>query len=141
MNDIWSHIAPEFSKTENWGLPGRVSGLTLLALSIIRRETGWPVVIHNAFELTGHSANSQHYQGKAVDFHFTTDVQYYRQVLMVEQILNRYQLSEFVGLGIYPGWNNPGFHLDTRGSKARWGFDRMGREVAYEVAKDLARNV
>lgn len=141
MNDIWSHISPEFSQTENWGIPRRVSGLLLLALSVIRRETGWPVVVHNAFETGGHSQGSQHYQGRAVDFHFTADTTYYRQILLVEQILERYQLAEFVGLGIYPGWNNPGFHLDARGSKARWGYDRQGRTVAYEVAKDLAKSM
>jgi hypothetical protein len=141
MNDIWQQIVPEFSWAENWGVPGRVSGFLLMSLSMLRRDIGLPVVVHNAFELSGHSPSSQHYTGTAVDFHITTTMQYYRQILLVEDFLERFQLASHCGLGVYPGWNNPGFHLDARGVKARWGFDRQGRTVAYDVAKDIAKGV
>ena len=139
--DIWQQIAPEFSKTENWGVPGRVSGFLLLALSQLRRDLGLQVVIHNAFETDGHSEGSQHYNGGAVDFHLVTDLPFYRQILLVENFLERFQLASHCGFGIYPSWNSPGFHLDARGVKARWGFDKQGRSVAYNVAKDIARGM
>jgi len=38
----------------------------------------------------------------------------------------------FKGIGIYPAWNNPGFHVDLRNSRigARWGCKKKGEYVA-----------
>jgi hypothetical protein len=47
-------------------------------------------------------------------------------------------LEEICGLGIYPDWAHPGFHLDLRGYKARWGRVE-GSYVAYEEALHFAK--
>ncbi|NDY41233.1 hypothetical protein G3N55_00010 [Dissulfurirhabdus thermomarina] len=134
---IWDLVAPEFSPRERWGRPDRVSGLLLLALHAVRRTLGWPMVIHCAVETEGHSPTGEHPPGRAVDFHFAAPgVPYREQVERLEEVLDALQLSDFVGLGIYPDWAHPGFHLDVRGRRARWG--RIGsRYVSLEEA--LAR--
>lgn len=137
---VWSKLK-WFSPSENWGDPSKVDPTLLLLLDEIRDVIGWPIVIHCAYETSGHSPNSYHYLGRAVDFHFKSSVPFYEQVERLLRILDQIKLeisyyviykpsrsllpiSDFVGLGIYPAWNNPGFHLDIRSSKtpARWGW-------------------
>ena len=102
---IWDLLKPQFKPTgtsDNFGDPEEVSGLLLLALKVIREETGWPMSIHNAYELGGHSKGSQHYLGNALDCHFVTDLPFRVQVERVEQILDDFQLADFMGVGVYP---------------------------------------
>lgn len=134
MNTIWDLVKPEFTPAENWGAHSDLSGFALMLLLILRRESGWPIVIHNAVEYSGHSENSQHYKGNAADWHFDTEVPLSDQVVVVQDILHRFQLTNFVGMGIYPFWNSPGFHTDARGCKARWGFDKEGNQISFEEA-------
>ncbi len=82
---------------------------------------------------TGHSATSQHYVGKAVDF-WIEGIPFKDAVGLMEDFLSAPPrgIGEWdkVGLGIYPHWLHPGFHLDTRGAMARWGaVTRMGKQV------------
>lgn len=121
-----------FTPAENWGDPSKICGFLLMAMLVIRRETGWPVIIHNAYETAGHSEDSQHYKAKATDWHFVTNTPFKQQVKIVIEILDRYQLSDSVGLGLYPFWNNPGFHTDSRGRRARWSYNEEGKMVSFE---------
>lgn len=130
---IWDFVQPEFSRAEKWGDPSKMSGLLLILLKIIRRETGWPIAIHCGWEEDGHVSDSQHQRGSAADFHFIVAVPYKVQVDTLSDLLVRLQAAEFVGLGIYPDWNTPGFHLDTRGVKARWG-RVAGKYVSFAEA-------
>jgi uncharacterized protein YcbK (DUF882 family) len=73
---------------------------------------------------TGHSATSQHYVGKAVDFWiegipFKDAVDYMEGLVAMPPA--GIGVAAKLGLGIYPHWAHPGFHLDTRGIYARWG--------------------
>ena len=129
---IWDMIKPEFTPAENWGDHERMCGFLLFALIVIRRETKWPIVIHNAYETKGHSTDSQHYKAKAADWHFKTKVPFREQVIKVMSIIENYQLADSVGLGIYPHWNNKGFHLDSRGSRARWAYDKNGKMTSFD---------
>lgn len=136
---IWDHLK-YFTKEERnyrglpaWGDPGSVNGYILLLLDAIRGWTDWPVIIHCAYETSSHTENSYHYKGWAVDFHFKTEIPYSVQVHTLAQILEELQVSDVVGLGIYPEWNNKGFHLDCRGYKARWG-QLGGKYVSFEQA-------
>jgi len=125
---IWSKIK-HFSPAENWGNPTKINGLLLLLLDEITEEIKnysrekyqkiSPCIIHCAYETSGHSPSSQHYKGNAVDFHFKNipAIEAYNLIL---KFLKNYQVENFIGLGVYPNWNNPGFHLDVRGYKARW---------------------
>jgi len=125
---IWSKLN-NFSPCENWGDKKKVNGLLLILLDLITnkvKENSWdkyrkvtPCIIHCAYKTEGHSENSQHYKGNAVDFHFENisakDVYY-----IIKNVLESYQLDDFVGFGVYPEWYKQGFHLDVRGYRARW---------------------
>ena len=122
---IWEAIEG-FKEEENWGKPLMVNGLLLLLLSAIRKEykkvdPSASFIIHCAYAEKGHSNDSQHYDGNAADFHILTSVPYRDQITKVLHILQGLQVADRVGLGIYPEWNNKGFHLDVRGTYARWG--------------------
>ena len=93
------------------------------------------IVIHCLYESSGHVTNSRHYRGEACDFHLKPieKMLYVDQIELINEALERLNQSEKVGLGIYPTWNNKGFHLDVRGFKSRWGF--IGKyEVSYTDA-------
>lgn len=125
---IWSKLN-HFHQGEKWGNKDKVNGLLLLLLDIITdriKQYSWekykrisPCIIHCAYETTGHSANSQHYKGNAADFHFE-NVNLPEAYNIILAVLKEYQVEEFTGLGVYPDWHTPGFHLDLRGEKARW---------------------
>ena len=136
MSDIFDHL-DNFTPEEAWGDPTKVNGSLLLLLQAIRTYIAHGFTVHNAYTHTGHAPSSQHYVGNAVDFHIS-GIPFYEAVLVVEEALHFYQVEEHVGLGIYPDWNTPGFHLDVRGTKARWG--RIGNDyVSYEQAKEYAK--
>lgn len=122
-----------FTKEERWGDPERVNGALLLTLDALRRRIGLPFVIHCAYKRGGHAQNSQHYLGNAVDFHIE-GIAFPQALALLELALAEHNLSEHVGLGIYPEWHTPGFHLDVRGTKARWGFVG-GNYVSFAEAR------
>lgn len=98
---------------------------------------GMIISIHCLWEASGHVANSRHYQGIACDFHIVSNLGYFREIETLEKILDAMKVSHAVGLGLYPEWNNQGFHIDTRGEKGRWGFVG-GKMVSYEAARRKA---
>jgi uncharacterized protein YcbK (DUF882 family) len=125
---VWSKLK-HFNRWEAWGEPGKVNGLLLFLLDKITEEVKnyarqkykvvTPCIIHCAYATGGHSPNSQHYKGNAADFHFK-NIPAYEVYTIIQKALADYQVSDFVGLGVYPDWRIPGFHLDVRGYKARW---------------------
>ena len=135
-NMIWDKLR-YFKRSEAWGNPDKINGFLLILLDEIRHRASVInpdayIVIHCGYELTGHTENSQHYKGSAADFHIVGLSLFKAYVLIVETIKD-IQVSDKVGLGVYLGWNSPGFHLDVRGSKARWSI-RNGEEMAIEKA-------
>lgn len=136
---IWNYVK-HFKRTENWGDPDKISGQLLLTLDAIRERIGWPIVIHCAYATDGHSPHSYHYRGMAADFHFDINYPFYFQTGTLLKILAELQFTRFVGLGVYPDWINPGFHIDVRGYYARWG--RIGKDkyVSWEeIMTELKR--
>ena len=67
-----------------------------------------------------HSENSLHYQGKAIDLHMGG-----MTLGQTARIAMRYF---FGGIGLYPGWNNPGLHLDVRLDPTTW-IQRSGEYI------------
>lgn len=114
----------------------KVNGLLLLLLDALREEIGYPFVIHCAYETSGHSPKSQHYIGNAVDFHIE-GLPFPEAVIRMEEALERLQVADRVGLGLYPCWYNPGFHLDVRndGKRARWGRIK-GDYLSYDYVRE-----
>ena len=122
MQSIWDKIEPYFLPKEAWGEPKKMSGLLLMVLYDIRFHSGWPIIIHCGTQ-GKHCKNSYHSKGMAVDFHFeppNDSVPFRNQAEFLMKYLVDMQFDFFTGLGIYPNWNSPGFHLDVRGVKARW---------------------
>lgn len=95
------------------------------------------ISIHCLWEKSGHVQNSKHYKGIACDFHIISKVGYLKEVEVLEAIIKKLKVENEIGLGLYPEWNNRGFHLDTRGVKGRWGF-LGGEQVSYEDAREKA---
>lgn len=144
MKDVF-HIVDGFERWEFKEDSEKVNGLVLFLLEkirkrIIQHDARAGINIHEAYATSGHSENSQHYKGNAVDFHIITIIDYIIQIELIENILIDLQVENFVGLGIYPTWNSEGFHIDIRGTRARWGYiggDQVGYEKAKEFAKEL----
>ena len=133
---VWD-VLEHFSVKEAWGEPGKINGLLLLLLETIRTALGYPIIIHCGTQGV-HTKNSQHYLGNAVDFHFDTITPFPEQVSKLLKVLSALQVSDRVGLGVYPDWNNPGFHLDVRGYAARWG--RIGSDyVSFNKVLEYLR--
>lgn len=124
---MFQHIKG-FSKEEKWGDPYQMDGIIVILLEKVRElykkqyDENASFVIHEGYAKDGHTTNSYHYKGMAIDFHIKTRLSFVKQVRAVLKILTDLQFNYKVGLGIYPDWNNPGFHLDNRGKIARWGF-------------------
>ena len=95
-----------FSPEENWGSPYKMSFALLKGLDALREFVSNRILIHCGYSKGGHTKNSQHYLGKAADFHIEN-----------MSLINQYLAAErfmFTGIGIYPDWNNPGLHCDVR---------------------------
>ena len=151
INEFWRNIR-HFSPHENWGDPSRINPLLLIILDGLRELVGKPFVIHCAYEHKGHAPNSYHYTGDAVDFHIKWGAPFETHVRLVQAYLGEIDViindgtainfittaDKICGLGIYPTWNHPGFHLDVRQYPARWG--RIFNEyVSFEEALRYAK--
>ena len=122
MKNIWDKIDKYFEPKEAWGEPEKMSGLLLMVMYDLRFHSGWAIHVHCGTQ-GKHCKNSYHYQGLAIDFHFKTPngiFTFREQAKYLMQYLVDMQLDNSCGLGVYPQWANPGFHLDVRGKKARW---------------------
>lgn len=139
----WRHIK-YFTPEENWGKPEKMDDLLLKNLDLLRDFVGFPFKVHCGYATTGHSKNSYHYKGLAVDGHF-------EKLSLVEQFLFAIQFS-FNGIGIYPYWENPGLHLDLRPGPQRklWMQTREGYyknltiddiEKLIQIQKEGLKNV
>ena len=117
---IWNQLR-YFKISENWGSPFDIVGYALMSLDLIRSFFEWNqrFIIHCAFEKEGHSPTGYHPKGLAFDFHIENMGLKEAYDRLVE-ILENLQLTDVVGIGVYLDWNNPGFHIDFRGKKARW---------------------
>ena len=124
--NIWD-VTDGFTHYEGWGDHSKMDGFVLMLITALRKairevDPSATIVVHVGYTLAGHSKNSQHYKGCAIDFHLNTTLRYDAQVDLVISTLRSLQVHERVGLGLYPDWNSPGFHIDTRGTMARWGY-------------------
>lgn len=123
------HFTPEEWTTN----PGMVSKELVMMVDQLREDCGHPIIIHVAWEPTGHEENSEHYLGLAVDLHIV-DMPLFEQWVWAEQYA-------FRGIGLYPYWNNPGLHVDIRRTPRargyRWWRDQDG--VYKAVNKQLYR--
>lgn len=119
MSVNWSQIR-HFDRNEWPKDPSKVNPKLIYTMDDVREGAGVPVWIHVAYEEDGHSPNSYHYRGDAVDFHFGVSEKAGKKLSYLEQfvVLSQYP---FGAIGFYPFWNNPGWHVDLR----PWGERRL----------------
>lgn len=146
MRMLWAHIKG-FKPAEKWGDPDKMNGLAVMLLEKVREafrnhyDSEATFHLHAGYDTGGHSFGSEHYQGNALDFHIQTSLSYPEQVNAMLEILTCLQVASRVGMGIYPDWNSPGFHLDVRGEFARWGgVMKHGKQeyTSFDAAKKHA---
>ena len=102
-----------FKMNENWGDPFQMEKELMVKLEKLRGYIKKPIVIHCGYSVDGHSSQSYHYKGMAVDMHIVG-------LSLLDQYLVA-ELFDFWGIGVYPFWNNQGLHLDIRTDKiTRW---------------------
>jgi hypothetical protein len=105
-DEDWPKVR-RFKPSENWGNWRRVHRDLIFTLDAFAEFVQKPVIIHNAYDQTGHTDGSYHYKGMAVDFHV-------KGLNVFDQFLAVVRFDGFNGLGVYPFWNNPGIHGDIR---------------------------
>jgi hypothetical protein len=108
FEEQWKHVR-YFNPGENWGDPDRMDPKLILELDRLRHFIGFPIVIHCGYEERG--GRGFHPEGRAVDCHVETF-----DALDFFFAAIRFNFS---GLGIYPWWDRPGLHLDTRPTVGR----------------------
>lgn len=143
----WDYLK-YFHPHEAWGNPDKMDAFTLVSTDRIRHHFGAPFIVHCGYATSGHTPHSQHYLGRALDFHIKTDMPFTEQIKKIKRILKRslyvstvhgrIPLYYFCGLGIYPQKEIPYFHFDTRGHKARWSF-LDGEYVSWEKGWEYAK--
>jgi len=116
-----------FTEKENWGDASKMDKTLLWALDHLRKIAGAPIVIHCGYAEGGHTNGSYHYKGMAADLHIG-------RISLVDQFLIASSIPEFMGIGTYPFWNNPGLHLDVRptAQRATWGQNASGMYVSLD---------
>ena len=144
MTTVWQLVDPYFDRDEAWGDPDKINGLLVLLMWAIRQSIPDRYNIHFGTQGT-HTPGSQHGLGNADDGHFISSLPFYDQIIRLESVLDALQVSDRVGLGIYPAWDIPGFHIDVRGYMARWGWigakkpDKTMEYCSYQQAKMFAQ--
>jgi uncharacterized protein YcbK (DUF882 family) len=142
-DEDWSQVK-YFKPSEFPPRPDMMDTSIVFLIDTIRDLFCSPIHITSAWSAgTGHSATSQHYVGKAVDF-WIDGIPFKDAVDLMEGFIasppRGIGVVCKIGLGIYPHWAQSGFHLDTRGTFARWGaVKRKGKQIyvswysAYEA--------
>jgi len=102
----WEHV-PNFTPEELGAVD--MNRELMFKLQAFRDAIRHPVVVHCGYE------DRRGYHGKkmAVDFHISGHKDWWRQFELLLQV-------GFKGVGWYPQWNNPGWHVDVREHLLIW---------------------
>ena len=130
--EIW-RLLDNFTEKENWGVPEKMNPVLLLLLDKLRDKVGHVFRINCGYSAERHASKSQHYLGNAVDF-VIVGVPFVQASRLLQDALLELGVADEVGLGCYPFWNTPGFHIDIRGERARWGRNAKGEYIGYDCA-------
>jgi uncharacterized protein YcbK (DUF882 family) len=139
----WERIE-HFSPDERWGDPTMMERDLMFLLDTLRGLFHHPFVIHCGYQHRPGKQKSQHNFGRAVDFHIEGIAFSDAVDLMLNFIgppPKGLGVAGVIGLGIYPHWNNPGFHLDTRGERARWGAMNINGRQVYVSFEEAYNNI
>ena len=90
---------------------------TVHRLDSLRGWVGCPIIITAGYDSQGHSTDSYHYKGKAIDIIICTN-------MSIRQQWQYIKISGFNGVGVYPDWKykdfRGGWHVDTRDIPQVW---------------------
>jgi hypothetical protein len=131
-----------FSPEEKWGDPLMMERSVVFLLDELRGVFHHPFIVHCGYQLRPLAPTSQHNFGTAVDFHIAGMAFGDAVDLMLRFIgppPKGLGVENRIGLGIYPHWAHPGFHLDTRGSMARWGAININGAQTYVSFEEARR--
>lgn len=122
----WTNMLPYFTTKENWGDPFQMKRELLYELKAFREYVGKSIHINCGYETSGHSSESQHKLGNAIDG-------YVKEMSLFDQLMSALRFK-FKGIGVYPFWNTPGLHLDMRVNathRALWWRDKNGKYQSF----------
>lgn len=146
---LWLSVE-HFTTREAWNKPFDIHPILVMILEKFRGSLpkGYWIKIHCGYKQKANQTNNYHYIGRAVDFHvvgcsFLEAESHLIKFLRTQKLINsgeEDQLINYVGLGNYPEWLDPGFHLDIRGTRASWS-KIDGKYVAYEVGLTKAKEL
>jgi len=111
QDEDWAKVK-HFTPKEPWGNWRKVQKKLIFGVDALREFAGKKFVIHNAYDQSGHSDGSYHYEGKALDGHF-------EGMHILDQFIVAMRFDQFNGIGVYLDWDHPGLHLDMRPFSAR----------------------
>lgn len=117
--ESWKAI--EFFKPKEFGDWRNVAERLIFLCDKIRAVAGKPMHIRSAYATDGHTKNSYHYRGMAVDF-------YIEGLHVVDQFLLVSKFPDIGGIGLYD-W---GIHIDIGQPGRRWGRNKNGDYVALD---------
>jgi len=124
--DLWKGI--KYFTPSEFGCED-MNGILIYTLENLRKYVGRKVVVHCGYE--ERETNGYHPKKCAVDIHI-------EGLNVVDQFLVASRFDAFNGIGVYPYWNSPGLHLDTRPiatkflSDSRWGCNKAGEYVKLD---------
>jgi len=124
----WKDIK-HFSPNENWGDWTKIAKELIFALDALRDYMGIPIYINCGYATSGHSPNSYHYKGMAVDVHCSLSA--------LDFFLKAERFNKFNGIGIYPDWYKPGLHLDIRPKENNFDYDARWLGVKSNSGKQM----
>ena len=111
--NTWTWI-DHFTRHENWGDADLIDARLVLGLDQIRKYVGKKIVIHCGYEMRPQFSWHSHY--RAVDVHIDG-------MHVVDQFLVFSRFGIINGIGVYPCWNSPGCHIDTRPTDKKFDFN------------------
>lgn len=135
---IWPQLL-HFHSDENWGDADKMDVRLLWNLDKVRDDLARRIIINCGYSHAGHAAKSFHKFGMAVDL--------YVENTQRDELLNLYFHFLTIwrgGVGVYPFWNKPGFHLDIGPSRS-WVRDKDGKYHSdinniAEITKSIAKS-
>ncbi len=123
-----------FEKWEWVKDPDKVSRLLAFSTDGIRDRLGRACYIHVCWDNSGHSDNSYHYTGQAVDLHFSPPEDPNVVNSHLEEFAVIMSFKEIGGVGFYPEWGpRPGWHIDTRNRDVKLLWTRVGGKYYYGI--------
>lgn len=105
-----------------------MNGVLVYTLQNLRNFVNRPIIVHCGYEPRG--TGGYHPLKCAVDIHI-------ERMNVIDQFLAATRFDAFNGIGVYPNWNSPGLHLDTRCLEktridARWGCFKSGKYLPLD---------